>query len=244
MAEAVRGILLDIEGTTSSIRFVYDVMFPYVRRELTAYLREHWDSPSLRESLELLARDLGHASLPDWLAATGSGSDPSTAQAEVERGVLSLMDQDVKATGLKSLQGLIWRSGFESGEMSAHVYDDVLPSLQRWQQAGLDLRIYSSGSVAAQRLFFGHSEQGDLLPYFSGHYDTTTGSKKDAASYRRIAEDFQLEPQQILFISDLPDELSAASEAGFQVRLCRRPGNAPVADGVWIGIHSFDELVI
>jgi enolase-phosphatase E1 len=140
--------------------------------------------------------------------------------------VLRLMDADAKATGLKQLQGLIWKSGFESGELKAHVYEDVPPALESWTAAGKDVRIYSSGSVQAQRLFFGHTIAGDLLPRFRGHYDTTTGPKKEAESYRKIAAAFGLPLTAILFLSDIVTELDAAREAGLATALVVRPGNA------------------
>ena len=145
------GILLDIEGTTSSIRFVYDVMFPYARHELETYLRDQWGSEALEQTCDLIAKDAGHASWNDWSAGVDSDE---RAQQLVRDEVLRLMDGDVKATGLKQLQGLIWRAGFEHGAMRAHVYDDVPPALSAWNEAGRDLRIYSSGSIAAQRASF------------------------------------------------------------------------------------------
>ncbi len=218
-----RGILLDIEGTTSSISFVYDVMFPFARRELENYLRENWNSPQLNEACEMIARDAGHESFAAW---RGGAADDEQMRALVRDEVIRLMDGDVKATGLKQLQGFIWRSGFESGEMKAHVYDDVPRALRVWNEAGLDVRIYSSGSIAAQKLFFGHTIAGSLLERFRGHYDTTTGPKKEAASYAAIASDFGLPPNDILFLSDVTAELDAARCAGLQTVLCVRPGNA------------------
>ncbi|MGI8981113.1 MAG: acireductone synthase [Pirellulaceae bacterium] len=227
-----RGILLDIEGTTSSIRFVYDVMFPFVRRELDAYLRSHWGEPALAAACDAIARDAGHPSI-------------AASQEQVKAEVLRLMDGDVKATGLKQLQGLIWDSGFKSGEMKAHVYDDFPPALTKWNKAGLDIRIYSSGSVQAQRLFFGHTIAGNLLPLFRGHYDTTTGPKKEAASYAAIAAAFALPPREILFLSDVPAELDAATQAGLQTTLVLRPGNAAFKpDHGHPEIHSFAEVRI
>ena len=223
-------ILLDIEGTTSSVSFVYDVMFPFARRELEPYLREHWGTDDLAAAAELIARDAGHDSLAVW---AGDGDARELVQDEVIR----LMDGDIKVTGLKQLQGLIWRSGFESGEMQAHVYEDVPPALAIWKEAGLDVRIYSSGSIAAQKLFFGHTIAGDLLHHFRGHYDTTIGAKKDAASYREIAAAFGLPGKDILFISDVVAELDAAREGGLATALSLRPGNAEVAAG-----HGYDEI--
>ena len=241
-----RAILLDIEGTTSSIQFVYDVMFPFARRELARYLSEEWDQDNLLQACETLAVDAGHESFVKWQTELVSAGQLPTAEA-VQKAIVThveqLMDQDIKSTGLKSLQGLIWKSGFENGEMEAHVYADVPPALQQWKQAGLDLRIYSSGSIAAQKLFFGHSVAGNLLEWFSGHYDTTTGPKQETESYLKIAHDFNLPANQILFLSDVVAELDAAFAAGFQTALCQRPGNPPVPDtGQHPQITAFDQI--
>jgi enolase-phosphatase E1 len=227
---AGRGILLDIEGTTSSISFVYDVMFPFVRRELGDFVHARWGDPDLIVALQRTASDLGHESLSDWCAA--AGNVPNLCGD-----VLKMMDDDVKATGLKQLQGLVWEAGYKSGELVSHVYDDLPPALKRWNAAGRDVRIYSSGSVQAQKLFFGHTAQGDLLPLFRGHYDTTTGPKKEAASYTKIAVECQLPPGEILFLSDVIAELAAAKEAGLKTALVKRPGNAAIAPG-----HEHDEI--
>lgn len=233
-----KAILLDIEGTTSSVSFVYDVMFPQVRRDLSAFLEKNWEDVNVQLASDQIAQDAGHESLELFCAAMSL--EP---RACIEAEVIRLMDDDVKATGLKQLQGLIWRHGFESGEMKAHVYPEVPACLQRWREAGMDLRIYSSGSVQAQLLFFGHTEVGDLLPLFSGHYDTTIGSKKEASSYERIAKDWSIDPSDILFVSDVVAELDAAKASGFQTTLCERPGNA-IADEEHghETIKSFDEL--
>ena len=223
-----RGILLDIEGTTSSVSFVYDVMFPFVRRELDEYLRVNWGAPTLNEVCDLIAKDAGYESFDVWW---GNEGEEGKRQQLIREQVLRLMDGDVKATGLKALQGLIWRSGFESGEMRAHVYDDVLPAIQAWNNAGCDIRIYSSGSIAAQKLFFGHTVVGNMLHLFQGHYDTTTGPKKEVESYCAIAKNFGLPPTEILFLSDVLAELKAARAAGLQTCLCKRLGNAEVVAG-------------
>jgi enolase-phosphatase E1 len=224
-----RGILLDIEGTTSSVSFVYDVMFPYVRKHLTFEVFANWLEPQYIEAFHAIAEDTGHESLDAWLKKQGlTRENPLRAADAICKEVTRLMDTDSKATGLKHLQGLIWESGFESGELKAHVYHDVPPALAAWNAAGKDVRIYSSGSVQAQKLFFGHTIAGDLLPLLRGHYDTTTGPKKEAESYRRIAGDFRLSPSEILFLSDIVAELDAAREAGLITALCIRPGNAAV----------------
>lgn len=230
---SVQAILLDIEGTTSSIRFVYDEMFPFVRRELATFLRTHWDAADVRAACDVIASDAGHETLAAWRG----DADDANAQRRVSTEVIRLMDGDIKATGLKQLQGLIWRSGFESGELQAHVYDDVPPALKAWHDAGLDVRIYSSGSIAAQILFFGHTIVGDLLPLLKGHYDTTTGPKKEPASYAKIADAFGRQPTGILFLSDVVDEVAAARKAGMQTALCLRPGNAELPRD-----HDFETL--
>jgi len=227
-----RAILLDIEGTTSSVRFVYDVMFPYARRELSSYVASHWGEPELVDACEQIARDAGHSSSTAWWGNRSAAEQQQLVIAEATR----LMDADAKATGLKSLQGLIWDAGFRSGELRAHVYDDVVAALQAWQDAGLQISIYSSGSIKAQKLFFEHTERGDLLKYFRAHYDTTTGPKKDPASYRKIAEDCGLPGVDILFVSDIPAELNAARDANYQTALCVRPENSDA------GVHSHSEV--
>ena len=235
-----RGILLDIEGTTSSISFVHDVMFPFVRRELGTYLRANWNSVGLNPVCDRIAKDAGCESFAAWC---GDETDEGNLRQLVRDEVTRLMDGDVKAMGLKQLQGMIWRSGFESGEMQAHVYDDVPPAIQAWNNAGCDVRIYSSGSIEAQKLFFGHTVFGDMLHLFKGHYDTTTGPKREAASFRTIAEDFGPPPPEILFLSDVSAELDAARNAGLQTGLCKRPGNAVVpVDYGHPEITSFDQV--
>jgi enolase-phosphatase E1 len=234
-----RGILLDIEGTTSSVSFVYDQMFPYARRELRSYLQTHWGEDALARACEQVAQDAGWRNLSAWCDAAKTDQTRQLVESEV----LRLMDQDVKATGLKALQGMIWQEGFVGGELKAHVFPDVPPALESWNSAGLDVRIYSSGSIQAQKLFFGHADCGDLLHFFRGHYDTTTGSKKDSASYKTIAEDYGLPARDVLFLSDIPAELDAARTAGMQTGLCVRPGNAPVPPGHGHAeMRAFDEL--
>ncbi|MBI3828954.1 MAG: acireductone synthase [Planctomycetes bacterium] len=234
-----KAILLDIEGTTSSVAYVFDVLFPYVRRHLEAYLQAHRNETSVEGVCEQLARESGAKSFSEWAGDATPDGQRAKVAAEVNR----LMDKDVKSTGLKELQGLIWKKGFESGELRAHVFPDVPPALRRWRKAGLDVRIYSSGSSAAQKLFFAHSEFGDLVPFLNGHFDTTTGPKKDPNSYRKIAAEFRLQASEILFVSDIVAELDAAKEAGFATVLSIRPGNAPVgAEHGHPRLETFDEI--
>ena len=235
-----RGILLDIEGTTSSISFVYDVMFPFVREHAAAFISGHWTDKAVNHSVEMLAVDLGFSSADLWFK--GCDSDASR-QALVVAGVIELMDADVKATGLKQIQGLIWKEGFHRGELVAHLYEDVAESIQQWNELGKDVRIYSSGSIQAQKLFFGHTVAGNLLDMFKNHYDTTTGAKQDSTSYEEIAISYGLTPGEILFVSDVIGELAAARTAGFQVVLSMRPGNKPVpSDHGFAEINSFREI--
>jgi enolase-phosphatase E1 len=217
---AGRGILLDIEGTTSSIAFVCEVLFPFAREYLEDYLRQNWDDLAVVRARELIGRDTGNT-FP---------ADLANGMAPLVREVNRLMDADAKTTGLKELQGLIWQQGYLGGLLTSHVYPDVEPALRQWVKQGLDVRVYSSGSVGAQRLFFGHTEAGNLLPLLRGHYDTTTGAKRDPESYRKIAADMALSPEQVLFLSDVAAELDAAGTAGLRTALVVRPGNSPAPE--------------
>jgi len=229
------GILLDVEGTTSSISFVYDVLFEHAKRNIAGFLAAHRDDPAVREAAVGLARGLG---LPDTVLADDAGL------SRLALGAIDLMNRDVKETSLKALQGMIWRGGYESGEIVAHVFDDVPPALAAWADSGLDVRIYSSGSIEAQRLFFAHTAAGDLTPHLRGHYDTTTGPKRESASYAAIAADMGLAPRRILFVSDVGAELDAARAAGMATALAVRPGNREPG-GVFEheGVRSFAEIV-
>jgi enolase-phosphatase E1 len=230
-----RGILLDVEGTTSSISFVYDVLFAHAKAKVGEFLSARRDDARV---LELAAAVTAAAGTP--LAPAAIAADPTRAALAA----IDLINRDVKDTALKELQGMIWRSGFESGELVAHVFDDVPPVLAAWADSGLDVRIYSSGSIEAQQLFFGHTAAGDLRPHLRGHYDTTTGPKREAASYALIAADMGLEPRQILFVSDVGAELDAARAAGMATALAVRPGNRD-AGGVFEheAVASFAEIV-
>ncbi len=242
-----RVILLDIEGTTSSISYVYDVLFPYARQQLSDFLRRHWESPEVARSCDLLAADLGRPSFDAWRQEVlGPQSDQTAAQQRlVAEEVGRLMDSDLKATGLKDLQGLIWKEGYASGHLQSHVFPDVPPALSRWVQAGLQLRIYSSGSVSAQKVFFAHTQAGDLLRFLSGHYDTVTGPKREAASYQAIAGDANVLPGEVLFLSDVTAELDAAEAAALQTALVVRPGNTPVEPNHGHpAIESFDQIEV
>jgi enolase-phosphatase E1 len=236
----VAGIVLDVEGTTSSVAFVYEVLFPYARTHLASFLQRHWDDDEVARARNQMARDAGAASFAQWCVPCAPHEQQSFLQFEA----LQLMDCDAKITGLKELQGLIWRDGYAGGALRSHVYDDVPRALHRWHEQGLYVRIYSSGSVTAQKLFFAHTVHGDLSPYLCGHYDTTTGAKRDPASYARIAADMKLAPARLAFLSDVAEEVEAARIAGWQTLLVLRPGNLAVRPGHGHReIHDFDSVV-
>lgn len=189
-------ILLDIEGTTTSIAYVADVLFPYARARIPAWVPIH------REEIAGV------------LAGMPAG-DPVVT-------LLDWMDRDAKETALKDIQGRIWAEGYAAGELKGHVYPDTPEALGRWTAAGIRVCIYSSGSIAAQKLIFGHSEAGDLTRYLSGYFDTTSGPKREARSYVNIAEALGLAPADILFVSDVSAETDAAKAAGLQALLIDR----------------------
>lgn len=217
-------ILLDIEGTVSPLAFVHEVMFPYARQRAGVFLAKHWGAEVTGE----LAKD--------------AGVDAFATPAEAEAAVLRLMDADAKVTGLKQLQGMIWEEGFRHGELCSRIFDDVPDALAEWCGKGLEVRIYSSGSVHAQKLFFEHTKCGDLTGHFCGYYDTTTGSKREAKSYAAIAADCGVAVGEILFVSDVVEELNAARNAGMVTVLALRPGNSPAPPHGHPALHSFSEI--
>jgi enolase-phosphatase E1 len=210
-AMPIRAILTDIEGTTSSISFVKDVLFPYARRALPAFVAARSSEPGVRRWLDAVATENG-------------GMCDDRMIVEVLQGWI---DEDRKHTALKALQGMIWADGYRSADFTAHIYPDAAPTLTAWKKAGIPLYVYSSGSVPAQRLFFGHSDAGDLTPLFSGWFDTEIGGKREAASYRHIAESIGVAPSEILFLSDVVEELDAAREAGLATVLVDRREDYP-----------------
>lgn len=218
LAEGIGAVLLDIEGTTTSISFVYDVLFPYAALRLDEYCSRADPEPELAEALAHLRAEYEEE------AARGADLPPFGNGAEYAR---RLMAEDRKSTGLKLLQGVIWEEGYRTGALRGHVFPDVPPALAVWRAAGARLRVFSSGSVRAQKLLFGHTDYGDLTPYFEGFHDTTTGTKREAASYAAIAAAYGLPAGEILFLSDVREELDAAATAGMGTALVVRPGNRP-----------------
>lgn len=221
-----RAILLDIEGTTTPISFVYDVLFPFAREHAKAYL--------LQADLQPL--QAAHT------ADIAQGLQPPPWSDGPIHYLYWLMDQDRKSTALKSLQGKIWQQGYEAGELHGEVFPDVPPALQQWQAEGIDVRIYSSGSILAQKLLFSTTLDGDLTRFINGYFDTGMGGKTEPASYLAITSSFNLPPTEILFISDVAAELAAAAQIGMQTRLCERPGNRPQPPHSYRVITSFAEL--
>lgn len=212
----VRAVLTDIEGTTSSIAFVKDVLFPYAREHLPRFVETHRDDPAVAHWLDATAREAGI-------------EDPHSRR--VIDTLLRWIDEDRKATPLKALQGMIWKEGYESGAYRAHIYPEVPRKLHTWKAQGLKLYVYSSGSVPSQQLFFAHTEAGDLAPLFDGWFDTEIGGKRERGSYLRIAETISVPPPEIVFLSDIGAELDAARGAGMQtVHLQRPPEHCPDAD--------------
>jgi enolase-phosphatase E1 len=241
----VQAILLDIEGTTTPISFVAGVLFPYARRHLRRHLDAHASAPEYARLFDALVREreadfLAGEPVPSW------NDVPRVAQHEsVVSYVEWLMDRDRKSAPLKTLQGWIWQEGYTSGELVGDVFDDVPRAFAHWQAAGLAIGIFSSGSVLAQQLLFRHSSMGDLTPFLSRYFDTTTGPKFARESYARIAEEWGVPSGAMLFVSDSPQELDAARGAGVQTRLAVRPGNvAPPPGHAHRVVRTFEELEV
>ena len=204
-------ILTDIEGTTSSISFVKDVLFPYARRALPDFVRQHGGEPEVRYWLDQAAVDAGSMCQDDMIVELLQG----------------WIDEDRKHPALKALQGLIWADGYASGEYVAHVYPDAVAALRQWKADGIAMFVYSSGSVAAQKLLFGHSSAGDLRSLFNGYFDTAVGGKREAQSYRNVLGALGLPADDVVFLSDVVEELDAAREAGMQTVLVDRREDYP-----------------
>jgi enolase-phosphatase E1 len=220
---APAAVVVDIEGTVGSIRFVKDVLFPFARARLRAFVEEHRARPDVARQLAAVQAETGLADLEEQIA-------------QLER----WSDADRKATPLKAVQGMVWEGGYASGALVAHVYEDAVAALRRWAAARVPVYVYSSGSVAAQKLYFAHSAAGDLTPCLAGYFDTTTGPKQESASYRRIAATIGRSPADLLFLSDMEGELRAAAEAGLRAVQVRRE---PLETGRFEPfVTSFDDL--
>ena len=205
-------ILTDIEGTTSSISFVKDVLFPYARAKLPAFVRAHGQEPAVRRWLDAVAIEISASACQD---------------AVIVEALQGWIDEDRKHTALKALQGMVWEAGYREGDFTAPLYADVAPALRAWHAAGHRLAVYSSGSVPAQKLLFAHTDAGDLTPLFSGFFDTEVGGKREAESYRAIAARLAASPGDVLFLSDVVAELDAARAAGMRTVLLDRRDDYP-----------------
>lgn len=244
----VAAVVTDIEGTTSSLAFVKEQLFPYARRELAAYVRAHASSLTeiaiqVRAAADAVA---GAAAGAATGAATGAaaGAAAGTASLSTQAMIDTLMqwmDEDRKITPLKTLQGMIWRHGYESGQLRGHVYEDAARALRAWHAAGIRLYVYSSGSVEAQRLLFAHSSQGDLTPLLSGYFDTLIGPKLEPQSYQSIARALRLAPGAIGFLSDHAGEIQAATAAGMQTVLFAREAHPSAVEPA---ARSFDDIAL
>jgi enolase-phosphatase E1 len=221
----IKAILTDIEGTTTSISFVFDVLFPYARKHIAGFVRANVDKSVVQKELNEINREVGQ-------------------QLSVEQAIAQLIewiDQDRKITPLKSLQGMIWKQGYANKGFTGHVYPDAVKYLREWHKAGIQLYVYSSGSVPAQKLLFGYSDVGDLTPLFEGYFDTGIGMKKNSDSYQRISVEIGLDPGQVLFLSDSVEELDAAREAGMQTAWLVRDGQDAASTGHPV-CHDFSEI--
>ena len=225
----IKAIVTDIEGTTSSLSFVKDVLFPYARAELPEFVREHAGDTNIKALLADTCREAGVTCLCD-----------SNLQPAIDK-LIQWIDEDKKITPLKALQGLIWKAGYDKGDFKGHLYPDAIANLKAWHSRGIALYVYSSGSVLAQKLLFGHTDDGDLTPLFSGFFDTNTGGKKEVESYRKIAEKAGFPADSLLFLSDIKEELDAAKAAGFHTTWLTRD-HEPDNNAEHPQVGSFDSI--
>jgi enolase-phosphatase E1 len=226
---SVSAVLTDIEGTTSSVNFVYEVLFPYFRTNMDR-LKDMTSDPQVQAAFKRtveLAREMEGLSLK--------------SVEEILQVLRRWSEEDRKITPLKTLQGILWKDGYASGELEGHVYEDVAPALKEWHKSGLTLAVFSSGSVAAQKLIFGHSISGDLTGCFSNYFDTETGGKRETETYAKIAELMKFSSEQVLFLSDIVEELEAAKAAGMQTVQLIRKGTTPNWERT---VNDFSEIEI
>lgn len=223
----IEAVVTDIEGTTSSLSFVKDVLFPYARERMAGFVRAHGGEPAVRKLLDEVRTAAGRPLTED----------------EIVGQLLRWMDEDKKITPLKALQGMIWEAGYRQGDFTGHVYEDAVRNLRRWKAQGLHLYVFSSGSVQAQHLLFAYSDHGDLTPLFSGYFDTAIGAKRDAAAYEKIAAAIDIAPSHILFLSDITEELDAAKQAGMRT-VCLKRGAMPQPCAGHVEAADFDAIEV
>jgi enolase-phosphatase E1 len=218
---AIQAVLCDIEGTTSSLTFVHDVLFPLSYDRMEDFIKQNWNSDFIRQEIQQIQSD-----------------DPN----EVIKTLRSWIKEDRKEGALKSIQGKIWKDAFESEKIRGHVYPDVPPNFQKWRDSGINISIFSSGSIEAQKLLFRYSEAGDLTQLLSSYFDTTTGPKRDSLSYKKIASELSLQPANILFLSDVQSELDAARNAEMQTTQLLREAATPKNFSKHPIVSSFDQI--
>jgi enolase-phosphatase E1 len=223
----IKTIVTDIEGTTSSLSFVKDVLFPYSREHMAEFVRVHAQTPAVQKEIEEVRRLNGKNLSVD----------------EVIEQLRRWIKEDMKITPLKNLQGMIWEDGYKKSDFKGHMYEDAVRHLQQWKQAGIRLYVFSSGSVQAQKLLFAHTPYGDLTPLFSGYFDTNIGNKREDGSYRMIAAAIGSAPDDILFLSDIREELDAAQAAGMQTLWLVRDG-AVDPKAAHRQVRNFDEITL
>lgn len=222
----IKAIVTDIEGTTSSLSFVMDVLFPYANEHLASYVTGHADDPAVREQLDAVSREVGRT---------------LTANEAIEQ-LQGWIEENKKIAPLKSLQGMIWEAGYVCGDFTGHVYEDAVRNLRAWHEKGVRLYVYSSGSVHAQKLLFGFSDFGDLTPLFSGYFDTHIGHKRETSSYEIIASEIGVRAGDILFLSDIREELDAARTAGMQTRWLVRDADVIDPNAPHPQVRDFDGI--
>lgn len=223
----IKAIVTDIEGTTTSLAFVKDVLFPYARQHMAQFIKENAHNEQIRAHLNAVSNEVGKKL-----------NDEDLTQL-----LINWIDQDKKNTPLKSLQGMIWKSGYESGAYTGHVYADAAHNLKRWHEQGIKLFVFSSGSVQAQRLIFGYSSAGDLTSYFTDYFDTKIGNKRETTAYQTITKQTGVEPHEILFLSDIKQELDAAKEVGMRTIWLVRDG--PVKENAEHSqVNDFNEILL
>lgn len=247
LLEGVKALIVDIEGTTTPIGFVKETLFPYAEENVESFLTKRYDDEEIQQDIkalqELAAKDKADG-VEGVVEIPKEGSKEDIIKAVVDN-VKWQMDEDRKTTALKQLQGHIWREGYKTGQIKAELFEDVGPALQQIVEEGVNVYVYSSGSVEAQKLLFGNTEEGDLLELFTDFFDTTIGNKKDSGSYKKIVEKIGVSPEEILFLTDTPEEATAASKAGLRSALVARDGNEELTEEHFqnfLVIESFGEL--
>lgn len=223
----IKAILTDIEGTTSSLSFVKDVLFPYSRAHMADFIKSRAIEPLVAEQLKEVEQIAG---------------SPLSVDAAVAM-LIGWIDEDRKVSPLKAIQGLIWEHGYRNGAFKGHVYEDAVRNLRKWHGQGIRLYVFSSGSVNAQKLLFSHSEFGDLTPLFSGYFDTRTGAKQESSSYTEIIRQIGESPDSVMFLSDIEGELRAAAEAGLAVCHVLR-GPESIQTAIPVCANTFDEVLV